>query len=135
MVAKSLSFQNAQKQLFQNCVLKANQGCEKNPQHFNNIHKITQLTVEVQQERFLDVKLMVSNDGTLEHILYRKPTHTDTYLYAKSQGQKSCDIISVYCPSDNQVSSEFFRKRIRKRLDRLVYSQMSAIYPQHFSFS
>jgi hypothetical protein len=56
--------------------------------HLNNIHKSIQFTMETEQDRtlpFLDVLVSRRLDGTLGHMVYRKTTHTDLYLHAKSE--------------------------------------------------
>ncbi|XP_018305550.1 uncharacterized protein [Mycetomoellerius zeteki] len=53
-----------------------------NKQH-PNIH----FTIDVEENEelpFLDVLVSKKADGTLGHQVYRKPTHTDRYLYAES---------------------------------------------------
>jgi hypothetical protein len=55
--------------------------------HLNSIHPNTTFTVEVEQNKvlpFLD-DLVSRPDGSLGHSVYRKSTHTDLYLHAKSQ--------------------------------------------------
>jgi hypothetical protein len=57
-------------------------------QNLNNIHKSIEFTMEVEQDRtlpFLDVLVSRRVDGTLGHTVYRKSTHTDLYLHAKSE--------------------------------------------------
>ena len=45
-------------------------------------------TLEMQKEdktiSFLDVLLIIEEDGSLGHKVYRKPTHTDSYLHYNS---------------------------------------------------
>jgi hypothetical protein len=57
-------------------------------QHLNNIHKSIEFTMKAEQDRtlpFLDVLVSRRLDGTLGHTVYRKLTHTDLYLHAKSE--------------------------------------------------
>ena len=42
--------------------------------------KFTNEEMQEQKLPFLDVKLIVNNDGSLRLQIYRKPTHTDQYL-------------------------------------------------------
>jgi hypothetical protein len=55
--------------------------------HLNNIHPNIAFTMEIEQDKtspFLDV-LVRRPDGSLGHSAYRKSTHTDLYLHAKSE--------------------------------------------------
>jgi hypothetical protein len=55
--------------------------------HVNSIHHNIKFTMEVEKNRsllFLDVLVSRRPDGSLGHTVYRKPTHTDLYLHAKS---------------------------------------------------
>jgi hypothetical protein len=57
-------------------------------QHLNNSHKSIEFAMEAEQNRtlpFVDVLVSRRLDGTLGHTVYRKSTHTDLYLYAKSE--------------------------------------------------
>jgi hypothetical protein len=57
-------------------------------EHPNSIHRNIVFTMEVEQEGtlpFLDVLVKRRPDGSLGHSVYRKPTHTDLYLHAKSE--------------------------------------------------
>jgi hypothetical protein len=57
-------------------------------QHLNDIHKSIEFMMETEQDRtlpFLDVLVSRRLDGTLGHTVYRKTTHTDLYLHAKSE--------------------------------------------------
>jgi hypothetical protein len=62
--------------------------------HLNNIHPNLKFTMEVEKKQslpFHDVLVSRRPDGSLGHTVYRKPTHTDLYLHAKSahhQAQK-----------------------------------------------
>jgi hypothetical protein len=56
--------------------------------HLNNIHPNIKFTMEVEQNGslpFLDVLVSRRPDGSLGHSVYRKSTHTDLYLHAKSE--------------------------------------------------
>jgi hypothetical protein len=70
-------------------------------QHLNNIHKSIEFTMEIEQDRtlpFLDVLVSRRVDGTLGHTVYRKSTHTDLYLHAKSEhhpAQKGVVLITL----------------------------------------
>jgi hypothetical protein len=53
--------------------------------HLNSIHQFIQFTVETESEghlSFLDIDLYRRRDGSLDHRVYRKPTHTNIYLNA-----------------------------------------------------
>jgi hypothetical protein len=55
--------------------------------HLNNIHPNIKFTMEVEKNPslpFLDVLVSRRPDSSLGHTVYRKPTHTDLYLHAKS---------------------------------------------------
>jgi len=55
--------------------------------HLNNIHPNIKFMMEVEKNQslsFLDVLVSRRPDGSLGHTVYRKPTHTDLYLHAKS---------------------------------------------------
>jgi hypothetical protein len=56
--------------------------------HLNSIHKSIKFTMEIEHVRtllFLDVLVSRRLDGILGHMVYRKSTHTDLYLHAKSE--------------------------------------------------
>ncbi|XP_039309096.1 uncharacterized protein LOC120358569 [Solenopsis invicta] len=58
----------------------------------NAQHPNIKFTMEVEQKNqilFLDVLVRRNGDGTLGHRVYRKPTHTDRYLYATSHHHPS----------------------------------------------
>jgi hypothetical protein len=55
--------------------------------HLNSIHHNIKFTMEVEKKLslpFLYVLVSRRPDGSLGHTVYRKPTHTDLYLHAKS---------------------------------------------------
>jgi hypothetical protein len=56
-------------------------------QHLNNIHPNIKFTMEVEQNGclpFLDVLVGRRPDRSLGHSVYRKSTHMELYLHAKS---------------------------------------------------
>ena len=50
-------------------------------EHINSLHPSIKFTLEIP---FLDVLLVIQEDGSLGHKVYRKPTHTDRYLHYNS---------------------------------------------------
>ena len=55
--------------------------------HLNNQHASIKFTMEIEENNsisFLDVLITKNGDGSLAHQVYRKPTHTGTYLHANS---------------------------------------------------
>ena len=54
----------------------------------NSLHPSIKFTLEMQKEDttipFLDVLLVIQEDGSLGHKVYRKPTHTDRFLHYNS---------------------------------------------------
>ncbi|XP_033646299.1 uncharacterized protein LOC117305532 [Asterias rubens] len=55
--------------------------------HINRQHPNIQFTMETETSDslpFLDVLISKKTDGSLAHSVYRKPTHTDRYLNARS---------------------------------------------------
>jgi hypothetical protein len=55
--------------------------------HLNSIHQSIQFTMETESEGhlpFLDLDIYRRPDGSLGHKVYRKPSHTNLYLNAKS---------------------------------------------------
>jgi hypothetical protein len=56
--------------------------------HNNSLHPSIKFTFEVQKDdkaiQFLDVLFTIHDDGSLEHNVYRKTTHTDRYLHYNS---------------------------------------------------
>ena len=60
--------------------------------HLNNISPNIKFTMELEENRsipFLDVLLTRKEDGTLGHEVFRKKTHTDSYLHADSHHHPS----------------------------------------------
>ena len=57
-------------------------------EHINSLHPSIKLTLEMQKEDktipLLDVLLIIQEDGSLGHKMYRKPTHTERYLHYNS---------------------------------------------------
>ena len=56
-------------------------------EYINSIHSRIQFTLELEQNNklpFLDVLITKTREGTLQHTVYRKPTHTNRYLNAES---------------------------------------------------
>ena len=52
--------------------------------HLNSIHQNIQFTTGIEEKEaisFLDVKVMRKSDGSFGLSVYRKPTHTDRYVY------------------------------------------------------
>jgi hypothetical protein len=57
-----------------------------------NIHKNIRFTMEIEMNRsltFLDVLVTKKPNGSLGHSVYRKPTHIDLCLHAKSHHHPS----------------------------------------------
>ena len=56
--------------------------------YLNNIHPSIKFTSQHEDDKhslsFLDIALTRNHDGTLNHAVFRKPTHTDCYLNYKS---------------------------------------------------
>ena len=52
--------------------------------YLNNIHPSIKFTIQHKDDKhslfFLDIALTRNHDGTLNHAVFRKPTHTDRYL-------------------------------------------------------
>jgi hypothetical protein len=60
--------------------------------HLNSIHQNIAFAMEVEKQGtlpFLDVLAKRRTDGSLGHSMYRKPTHTDLSLHAKSEHHPS----------------------------------------------
>ncbi|XP_018349960.1 PREDICTED: uncharacterized protein LOC108753114 [Trachymyrmex septentrionalis] len=58
----------------------------------NNQHPNIHFTIDIEENGklpFLDVLVSKKADGTLGYQVYRKPTHTDRYLYAESHHHPS----------------------------------------------
>ena len=58
----------------------------------NNLHQNIKFTMEERSNgelAFLDI-LLKPNNGEISLLVYRKPTHTDQYLYYNSHHQISC---------------------------------------------
>lgn len=70
------------------CIMKGDRNeVERLASHLNSIHPNIRFTFEMEKDRslaFLDIKVMVNQNGGLGHTVYRKPTHTDRYLHAYS---------------------------------------------------
>jgi hypothetical protein len=54
--------------------------------YLNGINNNIQFTMEVEEGHlpFLDIDTYIKRDGSLGHKVYRKPTHTNLYLYQTS---------------------------------------------------
>jgi len=60
----------------------------------SNIH----FTIDIEENGklpFLDILISKKADGTLGHQVYRKPTHTDTYMPSHHPAQKQSAINSL----------------------------------------
>ena len=58
----------------------------------NNQHPNIHFTIDIQENGklpFLNLLVSKKADGTLGHQVYRKPTHTDRYLYVESHHHPS----------------------------------------------
>lgn len=56
-------------------------------QHLNSIHENIRFTMQIEKDSLLpfqDVLVSKKPNGTVSHTAYRKPTHSDLYLHAKS---------------------------------------------------
>jgi hypothetical protein len=54
--------------------------------HLNGIHNNIQFTMEIEEEGhlpFLDIDIYKKMDGSIEHKVYWKPTHTNLYLHQR----------------------------------------------------
>ena len=85
--------------------------------HLNSIHPRIQFTLELEENNrqpFLDVQVMRTQEGHLEHTVSRKPTHTNRYLNAEfhhhpSQIQAVANTLisrSIRLTNDNHRSQE-----------------------------
>ena len=80
--------------------------------HINAIDPHIQFTFEVEEESklsFLDVQIVLKDDGSLKTQVYRKPTHTDQYLNWHSNHpleHKRSVVRTLMQRVDNIVSSE-----------------------------
>ena len=64
------------------CIIKK-EAVDRFLKHLNNIRDSIRFTMEEEKDNslpFLDTLLMRRDDGTIDITVYRKPTHTDTYL-------------------------------------------------------
>jgi hypothetical protein len=55
--------------------------------HLNGLHNKIQFTIKIEESQlpFLDIDIYRKTDSSLEHKVYRKPTHTNLYLRQNSQ--------------------------------------------------
>ena len=90
--------------------------------YLNNIHPAIKFTIEHEDDQhslpFLDIALTRNSNGTLNHGVYRKPTHTDRYLNYRSFHHPS--IKSSVCKTlVNRAYNVCDKDNIAKELDHL----------------
>jgi hypothetical protein len=87
--------------------------------HLNNIHPNIMFTMEVERNKtlpFLDVLVSRRWDGSLGHSVYRKSTHTDLYLHARSAhhpAQKRAVLTTLVRRAKTLCDSESLRREIQ----------------------
>jgi hypothetical protein len=96
--------------------------------HLNGIHQSIQFTIETESEGhlpFLGLHIYRRPDGSLRHKVYRKPTHTNLYLNAKSYHHLSNKqaVLSTlihraraFCGEDSLQAELVFLKDVLKRV-------------------
>ncbi|KAG5324364.1 SETMR methyltransferase, partial [Acromyrmex heyeri] len=65
----------------------------------NNQHPNIHFTIDIEKNGkllFLDVLVSKKADGTLDHQVYRKPTHTDTYVPSRTTTQYKNSLQSIH---------------------------------------
>ena len=65
--------------------------------HIKNLYQNINVTIEAESngELALSSTLLKQNNGKICALVYRKPTHSDQYLYYSSHHQTSCKRIVV----------------------------------------
>jgi hypothetical protein len=90
--------------------------------YLNSCHKNIKFTIEIEKDKqipFLDVLIMKRTDGTLGHTIYRKPTHTNKYLDAKSHHHPS-QISGVVKTLTHRAEQICDKNNIKKEKENLV---------------
>ena len=90
--------------------------------YLNNIHPSIEFTIQHEDDKhslsFLDIALTRNQDGTLNHAVFRKPTHTDRYLNYRSFHHPA--IKSSVCKTlVNRAYNVCDKESITKELDHL----------------
>jgi len=86
----------------------------------NNQHPNIRFTMDIEENKklpFLDVLVTKKADNTLDHQMYRKPTHTDTYLHAES----------YHHPAQNSQLSTYLYIKLLQSLTKNTYRWNSTI--------
>ena len=113
-------------------------------EHINSLHPSIKFTLEMQKEDktipFLDVLLIIQEDGSLGHKVYRKPTHTDRYLHYNSFHHPSiknsvCKTLinraKTICEVDN-IEGELESRAVARTLIGGVYIHIFGLCPTNF---
>jgi hypothetical protein len=113
-------------------------------QHLDSIHPNIKFTMEMEHNKslpFLDVQVSKKPDGSLAHTVYRKPTHTDLKLHAKSEhhpAQKKRAVLTTIIQHARSIcnteSLEGEMEHLKKTFKQNGYSNGKinwALYPRH----
>ena len=107
--------------------------------YLKNIHPSIKFTIQHEDDKhslsFLDIALTRNHDGTLNHAVFRKPTHTDRYLNYRSFHHPA--IKSSVCKTlINRAYNVCDKESISKELDHLnVVLQQNCFPANKISFT
>ena len=107
--------------------------------YLNNIHPSIKFTIQHEDGKHslssLDIALTRNHDGTLNHAVFRKPTHTDRYLNYRSFHHPA--IKSSVCKTlVNRAYNVCNKESITKELDHLdVVLQQNGFPPNKISLT
>lgn len=90
--------------------------------HLNNQHDRIKFTMEIEENGklpFLDVLVKRGDGNKLAHTVYRKKTHTDRYLHAKSHHhpQQKRSLIKTLMHRANKIPDEISKPEERKHVE------------------
>ena len=100
--------------------------------YLNNIHPSIKFTIQPEDDKhslsFLDIALTRNHDGTLNHAVFRKPTHTDRYLNYRLFHHPA--IKSSVCKTlVNRAYNVCDKESITKELDHLNVVLQQNVFP------
>jgi hypothetical protein len=91
-------------------------------EHLNGISEDIKFTMELEDNNsipFLDILMTRKQDGTIEHKVFRKKTHTDSYLHAQSHHHPSqkMGVLNTMAIREARISD---KEHLKEEVDHLT---------------